>query len=378
VPHKPTKLQRWLDIIAWLVGRRLPVSMDELMRHVPAYAARWTSGDARERESVRRSFERDKDELRRLGIPIRTVPYSTPDRPEGVEGYALERRDFYLPYLKLVREVSGERGYSDRMRPDQLEVAEADAPLALDALRRVADVPGFPLRREARSAFRKLAFDIDPAHYAPSQPTVLFVERPEAAELAHTLRLLSDALLARKRVRFAYQGIYRGDRTDREVAGYGLMFQAGHWYLIGHDALRSDIRVFRVARMSDVVVNTRQPNTPDYEVPADFRLESYGGRQPWELGEHEEQPLRARVLFRFPLSLWAERNRYGVLAARATDGSQTRDFDVHQVAPFLRWVLGLEGDAEIVEPQALRDELHAMARAIVDAHKVAPADGASR
>ena len=31
----PTKLQRWLDIIAYLVGRRLPVSADELMRGVP-------------------------------------------------------------------------------------------------------------------------------------------------------------------------------------------------------------------------------------------------------------------------------------------------------------------------------------------------------
>jgi proteasome accessory factor B len=363
-----TKLQRWLDIIAYLVGRRLPVSADELLRNVPAYAARWASSDATRRETARRTFERDKDELRRLGIPIRTVPYYTPDAPDRLEGYVIERRDFYLPYLRLVRQVSGEPAYQPATRPGRVEIAEADAPLALDALRRVADVPGFPLRREARSAFRKLAFDIDPAAFASRTP-VLFVDRPGAAELTQRLRVLTDALLARKRVRFGYHGIYRGERTARDVAGYGLLFQHGHWYFIGHCALRDGVRVFRVGRMDDVIVNTRSPGTPDYEVPADFRLDEYAGREAWELGEKDEQPIVARVQFAFPLSLWAERNRHGRLESRATDGAETRSFDVHQVQPFLRWVLGMQGEAQIVEPPSLRDALAVMAAEVAAAHR---------
>lgn len=73
----PTKLQRWLDLIAYLVARRLLVAGDELLSQIPAYAAGWESADPRAQESARRKFERDKDELRAQGIPIRTVRYST-------------------------------------------------------------------------------------------------------------------------------------------------------------------------------------------------------------------------------------------------------------------------------------------------------------
>jgi proteasome accessory factor B len=363
----PSKVQRWLDIIAYLVSRRLPVSGDELMRNVPAYAARWESGNPRDHEAARRGFERDKDELRALGIPIRTVSYNRPDTPDLQEAYVIERRDFYLPYLKLVQSAGDRPAFRDRHRVPDVNIVEKDAPLALDALRRVADIPGFPLAREARSAFRKLAFDLDP-HVFSTRRGVLFVERPGTAELTERLRTLSGALLARKRISFRYHGIYRGEETSREVAAYGLVFQQGHWYLVGHDALRDGIRVFRVGRMADVTANTRQPNTPDYEVPADFRLQTYVGREAWELGEPEEQPLMVRVRFRFPLSLWAERNGFGAAESRSADGAVTRLFTVHQVHPFLRWLLALEGDAEIVEPEALRVELRTLASDIAAAH----------
>jgi predicted DNA-binding transcriptional regulator YafY len=367
MPAKSTKLQRWLDTIAYLVGRRLPVSSDELSRGVPAYAG-LSSADRTVQQSARRMFERDKDELRRAGIPVRTVHFSTMEDSSQREGYLIERRDFYLPYLKLVQQVSGRKRYSDPLRPDTLELARSDVPLALDALRRVAEVPAFPLQAEARSAFRKLAFDIDPALFVASHDTVLFVDRADAAELTQALRSLSDALLSRKRVRFTYNGIYRGEATSRNVAGYGLMFQHGHWYFIGHDALRAAVRVFRVGRMSDVVAAAASAGTPDYDVPATFRLEDYAGRQAWELGEPEEAAVVARVHFRFPLSLWAERNGYGVLESRGTDGAQTRTFSVHQVNPFVRWVLAMEGEARVLSPPELCEEVQRMAGEIATAH----------
>jgi predicted DNA-binding transcriptional regulator YafY len=367
MPDKPTKLQRWLDIISYLVGRRLPVSADELMRGVPAFAERWASDDPKDHEAVRRMFERDKDELRRFGIPIRTVQYSREGEPDLQEGYQLDRRDFYLPYLRLVQQVGGRPDYPERARPARMEIARADAPLALDALRRVADLPGFPLVGEARSAFRKLAFDIDPQQFSSHTP-VLFLDRPGAAELTERLRTLSDALLARKRVSFRYHGIYRGAETSRDVAPYGMLFQHGHWYLIGHDATRDALRVFRVGRMQDVDTNRRSPHTPDYTIPDDFSLDAYVGREAWELGEGEEAPVVARVRFRFPLSLWAQRNEHGTLESTTTDGEAVRRFEVHQVEPFLRWLLGLGGEAEVVGPDTLRDELKALAALVARAH----------
>ena len=368
----PTKLQRWLDLIAYLVAHHFPVTVDELMEHVPAYAEKWRTGDPKDLAAVRRTFERDKDELRRFGIPIQTVSYTINYGHERQEGYRIAKQDFYLPYLRLLASEQDEANataYGGVGARGEVEIAEDDAQAALEALRRIAELPSFPFVKEARSAFRKLAFDLDPESF-PSAP-VLYVERPGAAALAARVRLLSDALLARKRVRFRYRGIYRGEVTERDVAPYGLLFQQGHWYLIGHDATRDAVRVFRIGRMADdVAVNTKRPNSPDYEVPDDFRLDDYARREAWELGGDDEPPLRALVRFRFPASLLADRNGYGTLVESHADGSAVRAFEVAQVGPFLRWLLSQEGEAEVLEPTELAAELRRMAGEVAAAHVI--------
>jgi hypothetical protein len=124
--------------------------------------------------------------------------------------------------------------------------------------------------------------------------------------------------------------------------------------------------------MDAVEPNTRVPNSPDYTVPSGFRLGEYVGRRAWELGDAAEPAVRAHVRFPFPLSLWAERNGHGTLADRHDDGSTVRAFDVRQVEPFVRWVLGCGGEAQIVAPDALADALRALATRIADAHTTAP------
>jgi len=362
---KPTRLQRWLDLIAYLAGRQLPVSGDRLLSDIPGYAEGWLSETRREQESARRTFERDKDELRKAGIPIISVKYTINYGAEEVDGYQLRARDFYLPYLRLLE--AGSPHSTSVHRTAQVSISDAEGQLALSALRRVVHVPGFPLAREARSAFRKLAFDLDPNAFAPTAP-VLFVDQPGAAEVSATLKVLTDALLARKRVHFEYHGIYRGEPTQRAVALYGLLFQHGHWYAIGHDATRDAVRVFRIGRMRGAEVNPARPAKRDYEIPAGFALDQYADRTAWELGDPEEEPVRAVVRFAFPLSLWAERNDHGELRERLADGGQVREFELHQVPPFLRWVLSLGREAEILEPPQLAAELRDLARNVARKH----------
>jgi predicted DNA-binding transcriptional regulator YafY len=149
------------------------------------------------------------------------------------------------------------------------------------------------------------------------------------------------------------------------VAPYGLAFQGGQWYLVGHDALRDDLRVFRVSRMRDLRPNRTRPHRPDYEIPDDFRVSEVLGRESWELGSADEGEVEADVLFRFPVSLWAARNRHGKLAHEQPDGSAVRTFSVRQVNPFLRWLLTFEGDAELLSPADLRGQLRDLARDVV-------------
>jgi predicted DNA-binding transcriptional regulator YafY len=364
--HGITKLQRWLDLVAYLANRRFPVAVEDLRENIPAYSLD-PDATEKEKESSRRKFERDKDELRDLGIPIETVDYSIGSSGEQQKGYRLTRKNFHLPYLKLVNEASG--GTRAGSSPSHFEIRESEVEAALGGLREIASLPGFPLASHARSAFRKLAFDLEPTVLRDSP--VLFAPDAEAESTADALVILSQAVRERKTVTFHYHAMTRDAQADRSVRPFGLLFQHGHWYVVGHDERRSAIRMFRVGRMRDVQRNEAAAGTPDFTVPDDFRLEAYGGRKAWELGEDEEGPVRTTVLFRFPRALWAERNRHGELVEDMPDGSQLRAFEVRRRDPFLRWVLSLAGDATVRSPTSLRDEFRALAARVAQQHREA-------
>jgi len=76
-----TKAHRWLDLVVFLLLHRLPVSVEQIMENIPVYAGDW----ATENET-----KRDKDDLRGIGIPIETVPYT-------VEGEETQGTAFGMP-----------------------------------------------------------------------------------------------------------------------------------------------------------------------------------------------------------------------------------------------------------------------------------------
>jgi predicted DNA-binding transcriptional regulator YafY len=331
------------------------VSVDDVLENVPAYASPLETDDAKSLDATRKMFERDKSQLRAFGIPIETVSFAI-DTTESQEGYRLARKDFYLPYLRLIENAGPAGGERKMLGVAELDIAPEETRDAREALDLIGRIEGSPFVREVSSALRKLAYDLPPQDTTPT----LFAARPEVEALRERLSLLTDALLARKRVGFEYHGIYRGETTQRDVDGYGMLFQRGNWYLIGHDHLREDLRIFRVERMENIVPNTKKPETPDYAVPDDFDLASWRHREAWELGG-EEVPIEAQVAFRFPRSLWVERNGYGEAALTGADGSSVRSFRVHQVDPFLRWVLAQDGEARIVGPPELATAYRDMA-----------------
>jgi proteasome accessory factor B len=245
-------------------------------------------------------------------------------------------------------------------------MTQEEAGAALDGLRKLAAIPGFPLARAARSAFRKLAFDLEPD--AVGEVPIVYADDPETLATRDVLHTLSGALRRRKALTFRYRAPSGATEEERSAHGYGLLFQHGRWYLVAHDTGRGAVRMFRVGRMSDVVVNPRAPGTPDYDVPEDFALDDYTGRKAWELGAETEPGVEATVRFRFPRSLWADRNRHGELIREEADGAQLRRFTVRRADPFLRWVLSLAGDAAVESPTELRTEFRAMAERVRELH----------
>ena len=343
------KTARWLDLIAYLLLHRFPVTREEIFEHVTDYRA--GGADAAARESVRRKFERDKDELRALGIEIETVTLPDHAGDEAAVGYRLRARDFYLPYLELAEtKAPGPHPYAGLAH---IPVSKADLSLLDRATRRLAGRPDFPLSAAAVSARRKLEFDLP----LPLQSIERVLSRPLTGEAAKSLETLQQAVAGHVAVRCLYFAIGRDVEERRDIEPYGLFFSWGHWYTAGRARDRDAMRVFRVDRMREAELLAGKDAR--FAVPAAFSVRKYLRRSPWELSDHA--PVAARVRFAFPESRWVIAQGVGKpVDALLEDGGALLEFEVRDANPFLRWLLTFRDHATLVSPAPMAAELEAL------------------
>jgi proteasome accessory factor B len=334
---RPAKVQRWVDLITALLRRGSPVSFETLSHEVPAYSNPRQAHDAR-----MRMFERDKDELRLMGVPIDTAP----DEDGNPTLYLLKSRTFYLPYVS-VSSAGQPTGTPKRphgpgyqglpllaFTPDQLA-------LVIRAARRVQQMRHPSLAADADSALRKLAHDVS---FAGDHGREVTLPSP-AHEDAQVLEALDSAVRRRKLVTFRYHSIERDVTAERAVHPYGLLFISGAWYLVAHDPAAGAIRNFRVSRIAGAVVNPLRSQTSDFTVPGDFDLwQRAESRRAWELGDDDA----ITVTVRFDASS-AYAAAGADLGEPLPDGS--RSFAVRRTEPFVRWLLSFGGAARPVSPK---------------------------
>lgn len=354
----PTKTQRWLDLIAFLTPRRYGATRAQIMDGVPAYALALESGTSP--ESVRRTFERDKQELIALGIPLQTREGSGDD-PDEQATYRLWSTDFHLPYLRILSEGEEpiETEWIRGLPLPRIDLEAEELLTVAESVQAIRDLPDLPFAAEAESAWRKLTFDLGP-DWAEADGAELVARGDEPPVLERT-RVLHDAMARSKAVRFTYTGAYRPGTETREVHPFGLLFRFNRWYLVGHDTGRDALRLFRVGRMEDLAVNASRPGTPDFTRPADFSLEPWRQANPWSLPAEGVNVTEVMVRFDFPRSLLVDRAGLGELIEERPGGVTLRRFRVHQTDAFLRWVLSLQGEGLIVDPPALGEALRRMA-----------------
>ena len=357
-----TKTERWLNLLAFLLDRRYAVTREEILSQVEDYKSDWVGRDEKVRESVRRKFERDKKELRTLGVVIEphTGKVAADHTGQEVEAYLLKPRDFYLPYLE-VRESKGSRGTSHPYFLNTVTLHEGDLPILRRAAERVAALADTPLGSAARSALRKLAFDLPELKVGDSERA--FVQ-PTPPELDQHFTILRQAVEQRRAVRCGYYAIGRNAEQQRVIEPYGLMLSWGYWYCVGRSRERNAMRVFRLDRMKNVEL-VEGPKA-DFAVPRAFHIGEYLNRAPWELSD--EKPVTARVRIAFPQSRWVIGERLGkVVKAVTADGGTEFQFQVRSVDAFVRWLLPLGRQAEVVSPPAIKrtlEEARAQLRAL--------------
>ncbi len=329
------RAERLLDLVALFLNAREPLSWADIGE---AFPAEYAAGSP---EANIRKFERDKADLSELGISLVYVQGEEREK----DGYRLDRGAYYLPELALP--------------PDELAVLYASGAAALAG-------EAFPFRDDLAHALKKIAF-------AAGEPPGVGRDWARAASSARRGGLLSSrvaelsrAIASRKRVLLRYRSLQRGRVSKREVDPYGLAYRSGVWILAGHCHLRGDVRHFRVDRIVDLTVNAVRPKSPDFEVPADFRIEKVAAARPWEFGRGEG--VEARLRLDRDLAFLADRTFAGartiardtggvVLAVRVTDGEA-----------FLRAVLPLGEGAEILGPPELRERAREVLRDLLDRH----------
>jgi len=349
------KIQRWIDLLAALLRRRYPASLEELIRDVPGYSA-GQSADTR-----RRMFERDKDELRGFGVPIETIR-----TPEGETlGYRLQAGNFYLPYL-TVRSEGGTKPaardrYGYRSLPSLTFEPEELAAVAAAAAR-VRELGDPFLAEHAESAMRKLACDL-PVDAAGRGDTRLIP--PRAGPNPDLLVTLDRALERRKRVTFRYHTMSSDTVGHRTVEPFGIFFLNQHWYLAARTTGEDTLKNYRLNRMDQAEVNPKAPGTPDYEIPLGFDLRRHArSRQAWELGAGDA--VVATVAFRARTGAAAAAFRLG----EVVEGHpQHRRFRVRRSDAFARWLLSFAGDVVPVSPRELVDEYHGLVRETLSHHR---------
>jgi len=94
----------------------------------------------------------------------------------------------------------------------------------------------------------------------------------------------------------------------------------------------------------------------EFTIPKGFQIASYLNRAPWELSENK--PVTVRVRINFPQSRWVIGERLGKVVRAVTDDAGSEfEFEVRAVDAFVRWLLPLGKQAEVLSPPLIKKKI---------------------
>jgi proteasome accessory factor B len=300
-------VERVINLLIYLLESPVPVTAEEVRHTVLGYGEQ--SDDA-----FHRMFERDKDLLRRLGVPLELKAL---DAWEVDFGYVVDPEKYAVPDPGLTEEERVALSVAARM------VRLGGANAGLEGLLKLG------------GAERGVGIE------------------PLGADLGAETSVLGDIFLAvteRRRLDFTYRD------TKRRLDPYGLAHRRGHWYVVGRTAKGE--RLYRVDRISSLRVGE---DGGAFQRPKGFDLKTAMSTQPWEAGSDET--VVATVRFDADVSWWAART----LGVQTSDGEALElDLPVANRDAFIGWVLSFGASAEVLSPEDLRREIRTRVEAALE------------
>lgn len=224
------KIERLLNLISALLATEKPLSRHTIRERIPGA---YSEND----ESFRRTFERDKDELRALGIPIHLEQIPATDPP--LDGYRIRQSDY-----------------------------EADHP--------VLDSEEIAALHLASNLVHLEGDDLDSPFY--KMGGVLQGKAPTLSEIPSEslIEVCMQALIEHLTIFFNYKNERREVNPDR------LVFSGSKWYLVAYDKNRQNIRHFRLDRIEGEIELTSEKFEPSDKVSEIIQ------EPPWRFGEEEK------------------------------------------------------------------------------------------
>ncbi len=295
------KSERLVNLTIALLATKRYLTKSEIFRTVEGYEG--------SPEAMERMFERDKDDLRSLGI---TIELGTFD-----------------PIFE------DEAGYRITPSSYQLNLGELDGTdIALLSMAATA-WSGAALERESTSALIKLSsMGID------SDSEALSLLTPQVSGTDQNFVLVTDAIVRRSEIEFEYLSADLSKQV-RKIAPYSMRGESGSWYLVGLDRAKDSVRTFRLDRIVSEVTVSKKSNTFDI---------------PDQLSEGTQDEIQEFALLRI------RKNRGHQLRSLATVVETGDEWDeirlpIVDSSWLLRSILWHRDDVVAVEPPTLRDQV---------------------
>lgn len=308
------KSERLLNLVIMLLVSRTYVTKERIREVIEGY-------DKANDEAFEKMFERDKDELRALGIPIELGHVDKFFEDE--QGYRIKRDAFELPDIDFTSDEAAVLGLAARVWQHAGLASATSA--ALVKLR----AAGHDVDREALDALQPRVVADEPAFNDMWEKTI-----------------------SRTPVRFGYRRAGATEVVERHLEPWGVVTSRERWYVVGHDRDRGEPRLFRLSRIVGAVKADGRPGS--FEVPKGTDVRALTASL-----EPRRTPTTATVLARSgSAALLRRRAREVVEGVPGPDERTTWDrlvLTTYAADELAEDVLGHLGDVVAVEPPVLRD-----------------------
>ena len=298
------KTERLINLTLALLATKRYLKKSEILSNVAGYEGT--------QEAKERMFERDKDDLRSLGIEIEVGDSDIffEDEP----GYRIPQKSYELNVPNLSGRELALLSIASSFWNDSIL-----APNAQSGIRKLQSL-GIPatLEFEFRMKYR---FD---------NPSELLEE-------------IAKAILQKSRIKFSYDS---SSLKVRHLEPYRIVFWNSYWYLIGMDIDRTGIRLFKLSRFLGGIEISKKKN--EFEIPADFAVADHLPKSDVEVIHSAKIEIR--------------RETGTLLRQRGKLLSQESEYDTYEInyeneRVFLRELIWHGVNVRILEPANLTEQL---------------------